>query len=591
MKKSAAYLLVLTLLCGLCLAGCASSETPSGTGSEPAETEALASEREEAAAESPEAAKEETEAAVLPLTQVDMTKWQYNSEDDVYWQVGIAYCATPQDAEYETMGFYVPGAYFDAADNGDGTYTCAVNTEAVVGGYTAGSAPVIVPVDTPGYRAMKAPAEYEEFGYGAIKDYTDAGFVLAVAGARGREAGAPAGVTDLKAAIRYTRFNADVLPGNMDAIFTEGMSGGGAQSAILGATGNSALYDPYLRQIGAVMETGDEVLGSMAWCPITSLDEADAAYEWNMGVTRTELSEKEQAISDGLAGSYADYINSLGLQDEDGNVLTLEPSEQGIDQAGSYYEYIRAQIEVSLNHYLEDTEFPFKITGVRQSGTGDTENDGISRTGVSGGVSVAGTFDTPQDYIDMLNINGHWVDYDADTNTVSIASVGAFAVALKEASKGIGAFDQIDGRQGENILFGYGDERTGAHFDLTLGAILDELGYEEADAYAADFAREDSVGNTVETRVNMYSPLYYLLASQQGYQTSDVASCWRIRTGINQSDTALCTEVNLALALESNEAVDSVDFAMVWGRAHVSAERTGTDIGNFIEWVNACMRE
>jgi hypothetical protein len=46
----------------------------------------------------------------------------------------------------------------------------------------------------------------------------------------------------------------------------------------------------------------------------------------------------------------------------------------------------------------------------------------------------------------------------------------------------------------------------------------------------------------------MYTPLYYLLQSYAGYQTSTVAKYWRIRTGISQGDTALTTEMNLALS-------------------------------------------
>ena len=49
---------------------------------------------------------------------------------------------------------------------------------------------------------------------------------------------------------------------------------------------------------------------------------------------------------------------------------------------------------------------------------------------------------------------------------------------------------------------------------------------------------------------NMYTPLYYLPESSEGYETSTVAKYWRIRTGIAQSDCALSTEINLALALE-----------------------------------------
>ena len=63
------------------------------------------------------------------------------------------------------------------------------------------------------------------------------------AGCRGRDAGAPAGVTDLKAAIRYLRYHGDELPGDTEQIFSFGMSGGGAQSALLGATGDSPLLD------------------------------------------------------------------------------------------------------------------------------------------------------------------------------------------------------------------------------------------------------------------------------------------------------------------------------------------------------------
>lgn len=67
---------------------------------------------------------------------------------------------------------------------------------------------------------------------------------------------------------------------------------------------------------------------------------------------------------------------------------------------------------------------------------------------------------------------------------------------------------------------------------------------------------------------------------------TQVASYWRIRTGINQSDTALSTEINLVLALGAYGA--DVDFETVWGQAHVEAERTGDSTTNFIAWVVEC---
>ena len=585
----------------------------------------------------PNSADTQTETEV---SKVDMTKWQYNAENDVYWQVGIVYCSSPADKNYENLGIYVPGAYMTGTANSDGTYTCEINPSGTVGGFTSETAPIVIPVDTPGYAAMAAPTEYT----GSTASYTSAGFIYVHAGCRGRDAGAPAGVTDLKAAVRYIRYTKDTIPGSTDRIFTFGMSGGGAQSALLGATGDSELYTPYLDAIGAVSGESDAVAGTMAWCPITNLDYASEAYEWNLGVTRTSLSEDLQALSDAMAEQFALYINKLGLTDENGSALSLTASEQGVYQAGSYYDYLKAVIEESLNNFLADTTFPYTAASGSKDGFGgpggfgdlpDGEMDGdfggrggkgdfgmegipdgedfpggkgdkkgdlpdldgeqpdfgnieerddINRNEVSGGISLSGTYETAQDYIDALNAEKVWVTYDSATNKATITSIADFVSALKLASKDLGAFDALDKSQGENTLFGYGDGK-GAHFDAVMAELLRDS-TEYGAEYAEDLARTDALGVSVTDRVNMYNPLYYLSSYYEGYQTSQVASHWRIRTGINQSDTALTTEVNLALARESY-GVD-VDFETVWGQAHVEAERTGSSTENFIAWVIEC---
>ena len=558
--------------------------------------------------------------------RIDMTKWQYEADADVYWQAGLAYAANPADASYETMGIFVPGAYFTAEENGDGTYTCAVNGSGAVSGYTAADAPYILPVNTPGYSAMAAPSGIESsMGYGSITDYTGAGMIVLFAGARGRDAGAPAGVTDFKAAIRYARWNADLLPGDTGSLFTLGMSGGGAQSAVLGATGDSELYAPYLEAIGAVMTESDAVTGSMCWCPITGLDVADEAYEWNMGNTRSGLTEEEQAYSDGMAEAFAAYVNALGLTDGNGTPLMLCESAEGLWQDGTYYAYVKDVIETSLEHFLGDTEFPYTASSSRgdfggpgrqaagqapdgafpgtppeggsgpqgMNGGAPSENaasyedmDGIARGGNgSSALSLSGTYETKQDYVDALNANGEWVLLDGETGEVTITSVAAFTAALKNASKGIAAFDQLDRGQGENTLFGYGDG-SGAHFDATLAQLA--AGREYGEAFAEDLARTDALGNTVDVRLNMYTPLYFLLPSSEGYGTSAVAKHWRIRTGITQGDTALCTEIDLALALDAYGEDTRVDFETVWGQGHTQAERTGSAVPNFIAWVREC---
>ena len=651
------------------------------------------------------ATEAEETAVQSTLAKIDDTKWCYDETDGVYYQLGIAYCATPADADYEQLAIIVPGAYMQATANGDGTYTCAIDASAEVGGYTAATAPIVMPVNTPGYAAQAPMTEYT-----SVADYTDAGFVYVHAGCRGRDAGAPAGVTDLKAAIRYLRYNAGDLAGDTERIFSFGMSGGGAQSALLGVTGDSALYDDYLAAIGAVEGVSDAILGSQAWCPITSLDSADEAYEWMMGNTRTDLSEEEQTISDELTTAYAAYIDQLGLTDENGAPLTLEASADGRYQAGSYYDYLKEIIEESLNDFLADTSFPYDADAAsshggrggmgtggqgaggmghrdgtgqggpqggsaednaggqgkmapqddtvcaaegRTSPGGSAENnaggrgertpgndtvgaaDGKTSSGVSAegnangqgqmasgngmapggdeaeagsigaqtdftaidqiqrkenssGVKISGTFETVQDYIDALNADGTWVNYDAATGTATITSIADFAAAVKVASKGIAAFDQLDASQGENTLFGYGDG-TGAHFNATLADILETIGADDAADYSDDMTRVDALGHSVADRVKMYSPLYYLLASSEGYQSTNVAKYFRINSGLWQGDTAVNTEANLALALKNYGA--SVDYSFVWGQGHTTAERSGDATSNFIDWVNSCLAD
>lgn len=571
----------------------------------------------------------------IGLPKIDNTKWNYNPEDDVYWQVQISYCEKPADTQYETLGIFVPAAYMKAEANGDGTYTCERNPNGEMKGYTASSAPIVVPVNTPGYAAMAAPKDYVS----EAAQYTSAGFIYVNAGCRGREAGAPFGVTDLKAAVRYIRYCAEEIPGSTERIFTFGMSGGGAQSALMGSTGDSEDYTPYLEEIGAVADVSDAVLGAMCWCPITNLDYADEAYEWNMGSTRTNLEEEKQKLSDHMAVAFAEYINKLGLTDTNGEKLTLERSESGIYQAGSYYEYIKNVIETSVNHFLSDTEFPYTFLSfseqhggseaIGEMGTmgriekigmknipderkeqfnqrsgdaphgmderhggyidenGEFQEDGVNRKIPEENIGESKICQTAQEYIDALNVDGAWIIYDSNSNTASIASVEDFAKVCKKASKEIGAFDDLNVAQAENILFGYGDGK-GAHFDSCLAELLKGTEYEAS--FTEDMAKKDRLGNTVEVRVNMYNPLYYLCDYYKGYRTSNVAKYWRIRTGINQGDTALTTEVNLALALENYKDI-SVDFETVWNQGHDKAERTGNSVENFIAWVNACVQD
>ena len=525
----------------------------------------------------------------------DNAAWQYDEINDVYWQVGVVYVANPASLDYETLGIYVPGAYLEATANGDGTYTASVKPDAQVGQFTATTAPYVLPVNTPGYNASQAPTWLAD----GIANYTQAGMIYLQPGIRGRDnttdsqgqevvGGAPWGVTDLKAAIRYVRYNKDVLPGDTDKIVSFGHSGGGAQSAVLGASGDSTLYNPYLEALGAAMKDkegnpiSDAPYGTMTWSPITSLDYADAAYEWNLGQFADSNTRAEgtftQALSQDLAKEYANYINQLGLKHE-GQALTLTESSEGIYTQGSYATYLEGVVNQSLNNFLADTSFPYTSDGAGP-----------------GGSTESVTYGTAQAYIDSLNAETQWVTYDAAANRAKISSLADFAKYVKTASKSVPAFDALDRSLAENAVFGVADANE-LHFDQLVARLLknNQAKYESLtdwnSQYVTDFesdlAKTDSLGKTIAERQDLYNPMFYLTSAYSGYQTSKPAPHWRIRSGLSQGDTALTVETNLALALENqaNGAVKSVDFATVWGQGNTTAERTGHASANFIQWV------
>ena len=155
---------------------------------------------------------------------------------------------------------------------------------------------------------------------------------------------------------------------------------------------------------------------------------------------------------------------------------------------------------------------------------------------------------------------------------------------LKNATRNLGTFDDLSRSQAENTLFNVSGNAS--HFDSVLYKLVKGTDYESA--FKNDLNTKDDQGNTVETRLNMYTPLYYLCDYYDGYKTSTVAKYWRIRTGIEQTDTSLCTEVNLALALENYGVY--VDFTTVLGQGHTEAEERGSSTENFINWVNTCLK-
>lgn len=486
---------------------------------------------------------------------------------------GIVYCENPVDTTYQTMNIYAPVDFI----NEDGS----VNTTVVKNGYISETAPIIFRNTVGAYAQSVAGGFDEEY-----VEYIENGYVVVVPGCRGRQTAdengtytgkAPAGIVDLKAAVRYLKANDNVLPGSGDKIVSVGVSAGGAMSGLIGATGNSEDYFPYLEAIGADMTVTDDVYAAMCYCPITDLDNADAAYEW-MYMNEENLSPFRAQIASALESSYADYVNSLELTDKDGNALTLEDT-----CSGSYYDYLVSVIEDGLASYLEKT---------------------CAKS--SGGMSNYTYLDQDacEAVVADLNAGGQWVTISYEMSTASTGpsqtATYASAVNVEMTSledflsnclgrrKDTTAFDELEGTSGENQVFGTSEDNA-RHFSDTVLEVLKTVGGESwtaadaeytgyesyealAAAYETDIAEIASADTDVRTLMN---PMNYIGTDKE----SDVAPWFRIRVGTADNHTAFNVGMNLALAL--NKEGVSVNYGMVWDQGHGYADYEG----DLVAWI------
>lgn len=239
----------------------------------------------------------------------------------------LTYVADPVDPRYQSLDVKVPvsidGVAVDASD-------APILFDIDIGGYTS-SANIADPDKT---NDMPPPPQGPDGAgpppgglYPGAADISGkalaAGFVVVSPGARGRDnrdaqgryyGKAPAAIVDLKAAVRYLRHNADVLPGDEDRIVSRGCSAGGGLSALLAASGNSPLYAPYLTALGAA-DARDDVFAAGVASPVTDLDNADPAYEWTYGNARRRADlDLDRDLSDTLRAQYAPYLAALDLE-------------------------------------------------------------------------------------------------------------------------------------------------------------------------------------------------------------------------------------------------------------------------------------
>lgn len=591
---------------------------------------------------------------------LDSGAWRYDESNDVYYQLGLTYCKTPATTTYESLAIFVPGAYFTAKQNGS-TYSCTVNEKAVVGGFTASTAPILMPVNTGTLAAQASPTAYS---YDGLAPYMQAGCIYVYAGFRGRSAGydtasgtdelfpggSPWPVVDLKAAIRYLRYNDAALPCDTSRVYVFGFAAGGGVSAVLGASGDASAFDPYLAQIGAVTHdaegsaVSDAIAGSASWCPVTSFDMADAAYEWSQGQYASDGTRAEgtwtRQLSQDLAGAYGAWVNEMDLRGDDDSQLTLDETEAGAYAMGSYADALLAGVDEAATYFVQNTAFPYTYTpqhledptfpgdpnlaATREADSAsatepqgsDATADGTGEGEVGGAAADAATeaaadaptlagvaqvqstiYDSAQNYFAALNADNWWINYNRSAGSVTVSSVRDLVLHVRPATLAASPYDLPDRSSKTNQLFGIGEEST-LHFDATVAGLVAAnqdvyAGLENWDpslegAWEEDLEKVDTLETDMATRVAMMNPLFWLSGHYEGYGQAGVAPHWRINEGLFDTDTSLCTAANIVYALRKYDGVTDVAHTPVWGQGHVLAERSGSATANLLEWVTAC---
>ncbi|MDE7125543.1 MAG: alpha/beta hydrolase, partial [Muribaculaceae bacterium] len=438
----------------------------------------------------------------------------YTAYEDIFYVTNV------EDSVYQTLNIYIP----QTLKYGD---TTPIFLRTYIGGYMAATA--------------KAPSASDATGR-ALQE----GYVVCIPGSRGANSTvardgktiytgtAPNGLLDLKAAIRYLRYNDDLIPGSAERIIIDGTSAGGAMSALVGTTGDRPEYDTYLCKMGAA-KTSDKVFASVCYCPITDLNHADMEYEWLYGCTNTgvrHLGSEQIAVSDQLAAECPAYIDSLGLKDDAGNPIT----------ADNYKDYLKTFIIASAHKALEEgCEIPDSIGIIRYTYRPDFGGrpmrpaNGDGRGAPSfGPVGTRPVFNDNTDFVTGIDLDKY-------------LSYVAGVTPLKTPP----AFDQygvlIDTPTPENNVFGNTEGYPANFTDFSLRHRLHD-----------DSA---TLGKDMEMRVFIMNPMNFISPD-----TVSVAQYWFIRHGAKDRDTSFLVPINLATKLK-NSGFD-VNFFLPWNRPH-----------------------
>ena len=454
---------------------------------------------------------------------------------------GIHYVRNIDDPKYQQLNIYVP---LDLKGRKDKEIPILMRNN--IGGYMAS------PAGTPSVTDATGRALAE-------------GYVLCIPGARGNGSTvehngetihtgiAPNGLLDLKAAVRYLRYNDALIPGNSERIFTDGTSAGGAMSSLQGATGDAEAYEPYLKAMGAA-DTSDAVYASICYCPITDLDHADMEYEWLYGCTNTGvrgLDDAQIAISNELAALCPAYIDSLDLRDEDGQPIT----------AANYNDYLKTFIIASAERALDEgCEIPDGIGIIRYRKPRPSFAQRLGAAPANGEMPPQGDKARHGERVPRVEYSDYVTNVDLDKYLSYVAT--------QQALKTPPAFDAYgvlsDAATPENKVFG---DASGNPSNFTVFSLRKHTG--DADAV---------LSQELEQRVKLMNPMNFIGTERR----EGTAEHWYIRHGAKDRDTSFLVPINLATRLR-NAGYD-VDFALPWNRPH-SGDYNLDDLFRWIEAV------
>jgi hypothetical protein len=162
-----------------------------------------------------------------------------------------------------------------------------------------------------------------------------------------------------------------------------------------------------------------------------------------------------------------------------------------------------------------------------------------------------------------------------DGTSVAAADVASFVSNSMHRSKSVPAFDVLTSGSNENKLF---DQE---HFSTEVMAALEQLADEipRAAVYLEKYQLQITEERLMELK--LMTPNVFL----SGEEDSTVASHWRFRIGTNDGDLGASTAWLMTNLLQKNPEVQDVDYALVWGKPHGTADYSFDNIRDYIDLI------